>query len=157
MLAHRGCCQNQHMEFFAVALVVLVALAVLTAALRRRSRRTAAARDATRALRSALDRGAAPIPDLLEAIGEYAAWERAVFAEARAAADEATAAGSSEECIAAYDRFVAATNDLFAIVEVYPDLTADEVTADRLQELERAIEQGATARSRLAPLLPGRR
>ncbi|MFD1860646.1 hypothetical protein EHW97_10070 [Aeromicrobium camelliae] len=142
------------MEFLAVALVVLVALALLVAGLRRRSRRTAAARDATSALRSALDRAAAPIPELLAAIGEYAAWERAVFAEARDAADEATAAGSAEECVAAYDRFVAATNDLFAIVEVYPDLTADADTAGRLQELERAIEQGATARSRLVPLLP---
>ncbi|RLV55451.1 hypothetical protein D9V41_11910 [Aeromicrobium phragmitis] len=145
------------MEFLVAALALALAFVLLVAtSLRRRSRRRLAIREGATELRAALERAAAPVPELLDAIGEYASWERAVFAEARAAADQAAAADSATECVAAYDRFVMATNDLFAIVEVYPDLSADEDTAGRLQELERATEQAATARARLAPLLAGR-
>ncbi|WP_293782902.1 LemA family protein [uncultured Aeromicrobium sp.] len=153
----RAGCHNRHMELVAAVIVALIGLLALALVVRRRrARRAMEVRAITTRLRSALQRAAEPIPALLDAIGEYASWERAVFAEARAAADDAMAAQTAEEAVAAYERFVAATNDLFAIVEVYPDLSADEDTAAKLHKVEQATDEAAVIRGQLAPLLPGR-
>ena len=88
------------------------------------------------------------IPNLVETVRGYAAHERAVFENVtRARAAAAAATGSPAEQAAAEGPFVAALRQLFAVVENYPDLKANQNflalqaeltnTEDRLQTSRR--------------------
>ncbi len=88
------------------------------------------------------------IPNLIETVRGYAAHERTVFENVtRARAAAAAATGSPAEQAAAEGPFVAALRQLFAVVENYPDLKANQNflalqgeltnTEDRLQTSRR--------------------
>ncbi len=88
------------------------------------------------------------IPNLVETVRGYAAHERQVFENVtRARAAAAAATGSPAEQAAAEGPFVAALRQLFAVVENYPDLKANQNflalqaeltnTEDRLQTSRR--------------------
>jgi LemA protein len=88
------------------------------------------------------------IPNLVETVRGYAAHERQVFENVtRARAAAASATGSPAEQAAAEGPFVAALRQLFAVVENYPDLKANQNflalqaeltnTEDRLQTSRR--------------------
>ena len=88
------------------------------------------------------------IPNLVETVRGYAAHEREVFENVtRARAAAAAATGSPAEQAAAEGPFVAALRQLFAVVENYPDLKANQNflalqaeltnTEDRLQTSRR--------------------
>ena len=88
------------------------------------------------------------IPNLVETVRGYATHERAVFENVtRARAAAAAATGSPAEQAAAEGPFVAALRQLFAVVENYPDLKANQNflalqgeltnTEDRLQTSRR--------------------
>jgi LemA protein len=88
------------------------------------------------------------IPNLVETVKGYAAHERQVFENVtRARAAAAAATGSPAEQAAAEGPFVAALRQLFAVVENYPDLKANQNflalqgeltnTEDRLQTSRR--------------------
>ncbi|MBM9464891.1 LemA family protein [Aeromicrobium sp. YIM 150415] len=138
------------MELVIVAVIALVGLFSLAwIAERRRRRKREAVRAGTAQLATALRRAAAPIPELLDSVGDYAAYERAVFAEVRAAAEDAQRASAPEEAVGAHDRLLAALGDLFAIIEVYPDLVADDATATRLRTVENALADASHRRAEL--------
>ena len=142
------------MEFVIIAVIALAGLlALVSIAERRRCRRREAVRAGAVRLTSSLRRAAAPVPELLDRVGDYAAYERAVFAEVRAASQGTEDASSPEEAIAAHDRLLAALGDLFAIIEVYPDLAADEGTATRIRIVESALTDAAHRRAELTSLL----
>jgi LemA protein len=88
------------------------------------------------------------IPNLVESVRGYAAHEREIFEEvARTRSAAAAATGSPAEQAAAEGPFVAALRQLFAVVENYPQLRANENflalqseltnTEDRLQASRR--------------------
>ncbi len=87
------------------------------------------------------------IPNLVETVKGYAAHERGVFEEvtrARAAAVSAT--GSPAEQAAAEGPFVAALRQLFAVVENYPDLKANQNFLALQSELSNTEDRLQTAR-----------
>jgi LemA protein len=74
-----------------------------------------------------LRRRSSLIPNLVETVRGYAAHERQVFENVtRARAAAASATGSPAEQAAAEGPFVAALRQLFAVVENYPDLKANQ-------------------------------
>jgi LemA protein len=87
------------------------------------------------------------IPNLVETVRGYAAHERGVFenvTRARAAATAAT--GSPAEQAAAEGPLVAALRQLFAVVENYPDLKANQNFLALQQELANTEDRLQTAR-----------
>lgn len=87
------------------------------------------------------------IPNLVETVRGYAGHERAVLenvTRARAAATGAT--GSPAEQAAAEGPFVAALRQLFAVVENYPDLKANQNFLSLQQELSNTEDRLQTAR-----------
>ena len=87
------------------------------------------------------------IPNLVETVRGYAAHEREVFenvTRARAAATGAT--GSPAEQAAAEGPLVAALRQLFAVVENYPDLKANENFLALQSELSNTEDRLQTAR-----------
>jgi LemA protein len=87
------------------------------------------------------------IPNLVETVRGYASHERGVFDEvtrARAAATAAT--GSPAEQAAAEGPLVAALRQLFAVVENYPDLKANQNFLALQQELGNTEDRLQTAR-----------
>jgi LemA protein len=87
------------------------------------------------------------IPNLVETVRGYAGHERAVFenvTRARAAATAAT--GSPAEQAAAEGPLVAALRQLFAVVENYPDLKANQNFLALQQELANTEDRLQTAR-----------
>ena len=87
------------------------------------------------------------IPNLVETVKGYAAHERGVFEEvtrARAAAVSAT--GSPAEQAAAEGPFVAALRQLFAVVENYPELKANQNFLALQSELSNTEDRLQTAR-----------
>jgi LemA protein len=87
------------------------------------------------------------IPNLVETVRGYAGHERAVLenvTQARAAATGAT--GSPAEQAAAEGPLVAALRQLFAVVENYPDLKANQNFLALQQELSNTEDRLQTAR-----------
>jgi LemA protein len=87
------------------------------------------------------------IPNLVETVRGYAAHERTVFenvTRARAAASSAT--GSPAEQAAAEGPLVAALRQLFAVVENYPDLKANQNFLALQQELANTEDRLQTSR-----------
>jgi LemA protein len=87
------------------------------------------------------------IPNIVETVKGYAAHEREVFenvTRARAAATGAT--GSPAEQAAAEGPFVAALRQLFAVVENYPDLKANQNFLALQAELSNTEDRLQTAR-----------
>ncbi|TSD62050.1 LemA family protein [Aeromicrobium piscarium] len=141
------------MEFVIVAVIALVGLFSLAWIAERRRRRREAVRAEAAQLTGSLRRAVAPVPELLDRVGDYAAYERAVFAEVRAAAEDIRRISSADEALAAHDRLYTALGDLFAIIEVYPDLVADDATATRIRIVENALEDAARRRAELTSLV----
>jgi LemA protein len=76
------------------------------------------------------------IPNLVETVRGYASHERAVFENVtRARSAAAAATGSPAEQAAAEGPFVAALRQLFAVVENYPDLKANQNFLNLQEEL----------------------
>jgi LemA protein len=87
------------------------------------------------------------IPNLVETVRGYAAHERAVFENVtRARAAAAAATGSPAEQAAAEGPFVAALRQLFAVVENYPDLKANQNFLALQGELTNTEDRLQTAR-----------
>ncbi|MGH3112112.1 MAG: LemA family protein [Gaiellaceae bacterium] len=87
------------------------------------------------------------IPNLLETVRGYASHERAVFENVtRARAAAASATGSPAEQAAAEGPFVAALRQLFAVVENYPDLKANQNFLALQQELSNTEDRLQTSR-----------
>jgi LemA protein len=87
------------------------------------------------------------IPNLVETVRGYASHERAVFENVtRARATAAAATGSPAEQAAAEGPFVAALRQLFAVVENYPDLKANQNFLALQQELSNTEDRLQTSR-----------
>ena len=87
------------------------------------------------------------IPNLVETVRGYASHERAVFENVtRARAAAAAATGSPAEQAAAEGPFVAALRQLFAVVENYPDLKANQNFLALQQELSNTEDRLQTSR-----------
>ncbi|HEX6009185.1 MAG TPA: LemA family protein, partial [Actinomycetota bacterium] len=87
------------------------------------------------------------IPNLVETVRGYASHERAVFENVtRARAAAASATGSPAEQAAAEGPFVAALRHLFAVVENYPDLKANQNFLALQQELSNTEDRLQTSR-----------
>jgi LemA protein len=87
------------------------------------------------------------IPNLVETVRGYASHERAVFENVtRARAAAASATGSPAEQAAAEGPFVAALRQLFAVVENYPDLKANQNFLALQQELSNTEDRLQTSR-----------
>jgi LemA protein len=87
------------------------------------------------------------IPNLIETVRGYASHERAVFENVtRARAAAASATGSPAEQAAAEGPFVAALRQLFAVVENYPDLKANQNFLALQQELSNTEDRLQTSR-----------
>ena len=87
------------------------------------------------------------IPNLVETVRGYASLERAVFENVtRARAAAASATGSPAEQAAAEGPFVAALRQLFAVVENYPDLKANQNFLALQQELSNTEDRLQTSR-----------
>lgn len=87
------------------------------------------------------------IPNLVETVRGYASHERAVFENVtRARAAAAAATGSPAEQAAAEGPFVAALRQLFAVVENYPDLKANQNFLALQQELANTEDRLQTSR-----------
>jgi len=87
------------------------------------------------------------IPNLVETVRGYAAHERAVFENVtRARAAAAASTGSPAEQAAAEGPFVAALRQLFAVVENYPDLKANQNFLALQGELTNTEDRLQTAR-----------
>jgi LemA protein len=87
------------------------------------------------------------IPNLVETVKGYASHERAVFENVtRARAAAAAATGSPAEQAAAEGPFVAALRQLFAVVENYPDLKANQNFLALQGELTNTEDRLQTAR-----------
>jgi LemA protein len=130
-----------------LGLVVLVAIAVVVSYNRFVSQRNQI-RNAWANIDTELRRRYDLIPNLVESVRGYAAHEREVLENVtRARAAAAAATGSPAEQAAAEGPFVAALRQLFAVVENYPQLRANENflalqaeltnTEDRLQASRR--------------------
>ena len=87
------------------------------------------------------------IPNIVETVRGYASHERAVFENVtRARAAAASATGSPAEQAAAEGPFVAALRQLFAVVENYPDLKANQNFLALQQELSNTEDRLQTSR-----------
>jgi LemA protein len=87
------------------------------------------------------------IPNLVETVKGYAAHEREVFEEvARTRSAAAAATGSPAQQAAAEGPFVAALRQLFAVVENYPELKANQNFLALQQELSNTEDRLQTAR-----------
>ena len=87
------------------------------------------------------------IPNLVETVRGYASHERAVFENVtRARAAAASATGSPAEQAAAEGPFGAALRQLFAVVENYPDLKANQNFLALQQELSNTEDRLQTSR-----------
>ena len=87
------------------------------------------------------------IPNLVETVRGYASHERTVFENVtRARAAAASATGSPAEQAAAEGPFVAALRQLFAVVENYPDLKANQNFLALQQELANTEDRLQTSR-----------
>jgi len=87
------------------------------------------------------------IPNLVETVRGYAAHERQVFENVtRARAAAAAATGSPAEQAAAEGPFVAALRQLFAVVENYPELKANQNFLALQAELSNTEDRLQTAR-----------
>jgi LemA protein len=87
------------------------------------------------------------IPNLVETVRGYAAHEREVLENVtRARANAAQATGSPAEQAAAEGPFVAALRQLFAVVENYPDLKANQNFLALQTELTNTEDRLQTAR-----------
>ena len=87
------------------------------------------------------------IPNLVETVRGYASHERTVFENVtRARAAAASATGSPAEQAAAEGPFVAALRQLFAVVENYPDLKANQNFLALQQELSNTEDRLQTSR-----------
>jgi LemA protein len=87
------------------------------------------------------------IPNLVETVKGYAAHERAVFENVtRARAAAAAATGSPAEQAAAEGPFVAALRQLFAVVENYPELKANQNFLALQSELTNTEDRLQTSR-----------
>jgi len=87
------------------------------------------------------------IPNLVETVRGYAAHERAVFENVtRARAAAASATGTPAEQAIAEGPLVAALRQLFAVVENYPDLKANQNFLALQQELANTEDRLQTAR-----------
>jgi LemA protein len=87
------------------------------------------------------------IPNLVETVRGYAAHEREVLENVtRARAAAASATGSPAEQAAAEGPFVAALRQLFAVVENYPDLKANQNFLALQNELTNTEDRLQTAR-----------
>jgi LemA protein len=87
------------------------------------------------------------IPNLVETVRGYASHERAVFENVtRARAAAAAATGSPAEQAAAEGPFVAALRQLFAVVENYPDLKANQNFLALQDELSNTEDRLQTSR-----------
>ena len=87
------------------------------------------------------------IPNLVETVRGYASHERTVFENVtRARAAAASATGSPAEQAAAEGPLVAALRQLFAVVENYPDLKANQNFLALQQELANTEDRLQTAR-----------
>jgi LemA protein len=87
------------------------------------------------------------IPNLVETVRGYASHERTVFENVtRARATAAAATGSPAEQAAAEGPFVAALRQLFAVVENYPDLKANQNFLALQQELSNTEDRLQTSR-----------
>src|SRR5215216_2767888 len=94
-----------------------------------------------------LKRRADLIPNLIETVRGYASHEKAVFENVtRARAAAASATGSPAEQAAAEGPFVAALRQLFAVVENYPDLKANQNFLALQAELSNTEDRLQTAR-----------
>ena len=87
------------------------------------------------------------IPNLVETVKGYAAHEREIFEEvARTRSAAAAATGTPAEQAAAEGPFVAALRQLFAVVENYPDLKANQNFLALQAELSNTEDRLQTAR-----------
>ena len=87
------------------------------------------------------------IPNLVESVRGYASHERTVFENVtRARAAAASATGSPAEQAAAEGPLVAALRQLFAVVENYPDLKANQNFLALQQELANTEDRLQTSR-----------
>ncbi len=87
------------------------------------------------------------IPNLVETVKGYAAHEREIFEEvARTRSAAAAATGTPAQQAAAEGPFVAALRQLFAVVENYPDLKANQNFLALQQELANTEDRLQTAR-----------
>jgi LemA protein len=87
------------------------------------------------------------IPNLVETVRGYASHERVVFENVtRARAAAASATGSPAEQAAAEGPFVAALRQLFAVVENYPDLKANQNFLALQRELSNTEDRLQTSR-----------
>jgi LemA protein len=87
------------------------------------------------------------IPNLVETVKGYAAHEREIFEEvARTRSAAAAATGSPAQQAAAEGPFVAALRQLFAVVENYPDLKANQNFLALQAELANTEDRLQTAR-----------
>ena len=136
------------MEVFLVVLGILVVLAIAgVVSYNRFVAQKNLIRDAWANIDTELRRRYDLIPNLVETVRGYAAHEREVLenvTQARAMATQAT--GSPAEQAAAEGPFVAALRQLFAVVENYPDLKANQNFLALQTELTNTEDRLQTAR-----------
>ena len=136
------------MEVFLVVLGILVVLAIAgVVSYNRFVAQKNLIRDAWANIDTELRRRYDLIPNLVETVRGYASHEREVLenvTQARAMATQAT--GSPAEQAAAEGPFVAALRQLFAVVENYPDLKANQNFLALQTELTNTEDRLQTAR-----------
>ena len=94
-----------------------------------------------------LKRRADLIPNLVEAVRGYAAWERDTLERVVLARRSLTAAGDPHTAARANDELTGALHALFAVAEAYPDLKANERFAELHTDLVDTEDQIAFARN----------
>jgi LemA protein len=129
-----------------LALIVVIGIVAVVSYNRFVSQRTLI-QDAWANIDTELRRRYDLIPNLVETVKGYAAHEKEVLEEVtRARAMAASATGSPAEQAAAEGPFVAALRQLFAVVENYPDLKANQNFLALQSELTNTEDRLQTAR-----------
>jgi len=129
-----------------LAVIALIAIAAVVSYNRFVSQKNLI-RDAWANIDTELRRRYDLIPNLVETVRGYAAHEREVLENVtRARANAAQATGSPAEQAAAEGPFVAALRQLFAVVENYPDLKANQNFLALQNELTNTEDRLQTAR-----------
>lgn len=75
------------------------------------------------------------IPNLVETVKDYMSYEQETLEKVIQARNQAVSAGSAEEAIAAEGMLGGALGKLFALMENYPDLKANENVSRLMEEL----------------------
>ncbi|HUF48758.1 MAG TPA: LemA family protein [Vicinamibacterales bacterium] len=132
------------MVAIAVGLVLVVVMAVFYNGLVRARQRV---REGWAAIDVQLQRRVALIPNLVEAVRGYAAWERDTLERVVTARRALAAAPGPGAAARANDELTSALHTLFAVAEAYPDLKANERFAQLQTDLVDTENQIAFARN----------